>query len=384
MKIADFVTVNKKSLNRRYSKKKVPITRVVEDFIAGDIDLKADTFDELLKHKHEIFEFKFVSSHYSFFLTKFLPQVLIHSKAQDTRIAQDHYDIGNDFFNWFLGPYMIYTSGIYKTGKETLEQAQQNKIDLIAEKINLKKGDKMLDIGCGWGTLMYNSAKKYGATVTGVTIADQGYTYINEQIKKQKLEGKVNVLKIDYRDIPKEKYDKITCVEMAEHVGVKNFNKFMKQIYNLLDDDGIYYQQVAGLKSGLWNMESLVWGLFMNKYIFPGADASMPLKWYIQKLEKAGFEVRSVETIGIHYARTLHQWHVNWLKNKQHILKAYNQYWFRLWDVFLAWSVRHAEEGHGTAYQIVAHKNKPGFNRKQFIGKPALTHEQPLWKGKKK
>jgi len=382
MQISDFVAVNKKSLNKRYSKKKVPIIRVVEDYIAGDIDLKVNTFAELLKHKKEIFEFKFVSSHYRFFLTKFLPQVIIHSKAQDTRIAQDHYDIGNDFFNWFLGPYMVYTSGIYKTGKESLEQAQQNKIDLVAEKINLQKGDKMLDIGCGWGTLLYNSAKKYGATVTGVTIAEQGYQYISEQIKKQKLQGKVDVLKIDYRDIPEQKYDKITCIEMAEHVGVKNFNKFMKQVYNLLDDDGIYYQQVAGLKSGLWNMESLVWGLFMNKYIFPGADASMPLKWYIKKLENAGFEVRSVETVGIHYSNTLNQWHQNWLKNKQHVLKAYNQYWFRLWDAFLAWSTQIAAEGHATCYQIVAHKNKAAFNRKQFIGKPALTHEKEIWRKK--
>ena len=373
MKIADFVRVKKNSLTRRYQQKTVPITRVVEDYIAGDIDLTVDTFAELLKHKHEIFDFKFVSSHYSFLLTKFLPQVIIHSKAQDTRIAQDHYDIGNDFFSWFLGKPMIYTSGIYKTGKENLEQAQQNKIDLIAEKILLQKGDKMLDIGCGWGTLLYNSAKKYGAQVTGVTIAEQGYQYISEQIVKQKLQGKVNVLKIDYRDIPKQKFNKITCVEMADHVGVKNFNKFMKQIYDLLDDDGIYYQQVAGLKAGLWNMESLVWGLFMNKYIFPGADASMPLKWYVAKLEKAKFEVRSVETIGIHYSRTLNQWHENWLSNEDKILGAYNPYWFRLWDAFLAWSTNIAEEGHATCYQIVAHKNKPKFNRKRFIGKKTFA-----------
>jgi cyclopropane fatty-acyl-phospholipid synthase-like methyltransferase len=373
IKISDFVRVKKNSLTRRYQQKTVPITRVVEDYIVGDIDLTVDTFAELLKHKHEIFDFKFVSSHYSFLLTKFLPQVIIHSKAQDTRIAQDHYDIGNDFFSWFLGKPMVYTSGIYKTGKETLEQAQQNKIDLIAEKILLQKGDKMLDIGCGWGTLLYNSAKKYGAQVTGVTIAEQGYQYISEQIVKQKLQGKVNVLKIDYRDIPKQKFDKITCVEMAEHVGVKNFNKFMKQIYNLLDDDGIYYQQVAGLKAGLWNMESLVWGLFMNKYIFPGADASMPLKWYVAKLEKAKFEVRSVETIGIHYSRTLNQWHENWLSNEDKILGAYSPYWFRLWDAFLAWSTNIAEEGHATCYQIVAHKNKPKFNRKRFIGKKTFA-----------
>ena len=255
----------------------------------------------------------------------------------------------------------------------SLTMFQNDDIDLIAEKILLQKGDKMLDIGCGWGTLLYNSAKKYGAQVTGVTIAEQGYQYISEQIVKQKLQGKVNVLKIDYRDIPKQKFNKITCVEMAEHVGVKNFNKFMKQIYDLLDDDGIYYQQVAGLKAGLWNMESLVWGLFMNKYIFPGADASMPLKWYVAKLEKAKFEVRSVETIGIHYSRTLNQWHENWLSNEDKIMGAYNAYWFRLWDAFLAWSTNIAEEGHATCYQIVAHKNKPKFNRKRFIGKKTFA-----------
>lgn len=97
MKISDFVIVNQKRLEKRYRQKKVPIIRVVEDYIAGDIDLKVHSFAELLKHKHEIFQFRFVSSHYRFFLTKFLPQVIIHSKAQDTRIAQDHYDIPAEY-----------------------------------------------------------------------------------------------------------------------------------------------------------------------------------------------------------------------------------------------------------------------------------------------
>src|SRR5436190_6277531 len=143
---------------------------------------------------------------------------------------------------------MIYTSCYFITGNESLELAQENKMNLIAQKIQLKAGDELLDIGCGWGTLVAHMAKYFGANTTGVTIAQAGVDWATQQIKDYGVEDKERAWRMDYRDIPKDKkYDKITCLEMAEHVGVKNFKKFMKQIYDMLKDDGIFYLQIAGL-----------------------------------------------------------------------------------------------------------------------------------------
>jgi cyclopropane fatty-acyl-phospholipid synthase-like methyltransferase len=164
------------------------------------------------------------------------------------------------------------------------------------------------------------------------------------------------------------RYDKITCLEMAEHVGVKNFQAFLRQVYDLLEDDGIFFLQIAGLRRA-WQYEDLLWGLFMGKYVFPGADASCPLGWVIDQVEAAGFEVHSSETIGIHYSATIQHWYNNWNKpeHKAHIVQTYGEKWWRKWAWFLGWSVISPEHGCATCYQIVLHKNTQAFDRKRHF-----------------
>jgi cyclopropane fatty-acyl-phospholipid synthase-like methyltransferase len=258
-----------------------------------------------------------------------------------------------------------------------LEKAQDNKMDLIAHKMQLKPGETLLDIGCGWGTLVTHMAKHYGVDATGVTIAEAGAKWANTLIKENGVEGKARILRMDYRDIPKKKYNKISCLEMAEHVGVKNFRKFMKQCYDMLEDDGIFYIQIACLRereSVLYgpNQEDIVWGLFMNEYIFSGADASMPVSWDLVQIEKAGFEVHSIENIGIHYSKTIDYWYQNWMSNKEKVLAKYGEYIFRQYQIFLGWSVEIARQGSSTAYQITCYKNVNHFDRPRFIGKTIL------------
>ena len=154
---------------------------------------------------------------------------------------------------------------------------------------------------------------------------------------------------------------------MAEHVGVKNFQTFMQQIYDLLDDDGLFYLQIAGLRRG-FILEDLNWGLFMGKYIFPGADASTPVSWVIEQLEKVNFEVSKMENIGIHYSHTIHNWYKNWLANKEFVLSKYGTWWFRLFEIFLAWSTIIAAQGSSTCWMITAHKNLNKFDRNIYIG----------------
>jgi len=213
-----------------------------------------------------------------------VPMILTHSIEVDKREVRAVYDRGNDFYAWFLGPPMLYTSGVFESEDDSLQQAQDNKMTIACNKIHLQENETVLDIGCGWGSFACFAAEKYGARVTGVTISKEGHAFSVGQAEKKKVTDKVNFLLNDYREIPLNKYDKITCFEMAEHVGVKNFQIFLSIVSERLKDDGIFYLQIAGLRRH-WQYEDLIWGLFMNKYIFPGADASCPLNWYVGQLE---------------------------------------------------------------------------------------------------
>lgn len=366
-KITDIVVVRDPKVSSRYKDGvKVPITTFIEDYMNGRVDINCDV-QMLLQNRTHFFNYQYVAHHLKFLVTQFIPQVTIHSKAQDERVIRDHYDRGNDFFGAFLGDRMIYTSAFFKTGKESLEQAQDQKLDLVCQKMQLEQGHRLLDIGCGWGTLAAHSAKYYGTDSTGITIAQAGADYANAQIERWGVKDRARALRMDYRSIPADKYDRISCLEMAEHVGIKHFTKFMKQIAGLLKDDGIFYLQIAGLRAG-YHQESLIWGGFMAQYIFPGAEASMPLSFVVKRLEKAGFEIHSVENIGIHYSQTIQLWYHNWQSNKEAVLKAYGQWWFRCWEIFLGWSVDIAKQGNSTAFQIICNKNKDEFNRRRWFG----------------
>ena len=254
--------------------------------------------------------------------------------AADEEQVRDHYDRGDDFYAWFLGPRMIYTSGVISdiNREETLEELQDNKLAGVCEKIALKEGERMLDIGCGWGTLARFASVNYAAKVTGITLGRNQTAWGNGALRKVGIpEDQSKILCMDYRDIPVPEggYNKITCLEMAEHVGVRHFGSFLRQVNNMLEDDGTFFLQIAGLRKS-WQYEDLVWGLFMNKYIFPGADASTPLGFFIDKLEGAGFEVKSVDTIGVHYSATIWRWYRNWMANQDKVVAKYGKRWFRV------------------------------------------------------
>ena len=247
---------------------------------------------------------------------------------------RDHYDRGDDFYGWFLGPRMIYTSGIVSdiSREESLEQMQDNKLAIVCEKIGLKRGDTLLDIGCGWGTLAKYASVNYDARATGVTLGKNQTAWGNNGLRKAGIEeNQSRILCMDYRDIPQPGggYKKITCLEMAEHVGVRHFSTFSRQVYDMLDDDGVFFLQIAGLRK-CWQYEDLIWGLFMNKYIFPGADASTPLGFFVDKLEGAGFEIKGIDTVGVHYSATLWRWYRNWMANREKVEAKYGSRWFRV------------------------------------------------------
>ena len=254
--------------------------------------------------------------------------------ALDEEQVRDHYDRGDDFYGWFLGPRMIYTSGIISdiNKEETLEELQDNKLAIVCEKIDLQKGETLLDIGCGWGTLARFASVNFGAKATGITLGRNQTAWGNGALRNAGIpEEQSKILCMDYRDIPVPEggYKKITCLEMAEHVGVRHFGSFLRQVYDMLDDDGAFFLQIAGLRKS-WQYEDLTWGLFMNKYVFPGADASTPLGFFVDRLEGSGFEVKSIDTIGVHYSATLWRWYRNWLGNRDKVEAKYGKRWYRV------------------------------------------------------
>ncbi|ETI23782.1 hypothetical protein G647_05588 [Cladophialophora carrionii CBS 160.54] len=362
--------------DKYYGKNKIPMETFHEMYFDQKVSFKGDCL-EALEYRHDWASFKFTLSLFYFFFTGMIPEVLLHTRSQDEEQVRDHYDRGDDFYAWFLGPRMIYTSGIISDihREETLEELQDNKLAVVCEKIGLQPGDTLLDIGCGWGTLAKYASVNYGAHTTGVTLGRNQTKWGNDGLATAGIpDSQSRILCMDYRDIPQSppnhpagtKYKKITCLEMAEHVGVRHLGSFLRQVNDMLDDDGVFYLQIAGLRK-YWQYEDLVWGLFMNKYIFPGADASTPLGFVIDKLEGAGFEVRSVDAVGVHYSATLWRWYRNWLANADKVKNKYGVRWYRIWEFFLAWSTIISRQGSANCFQIVLVKNINSTHRIEGI-----------------
>jgi len=335
--------------------RKIPMEVLYEAYMAQKLEFTGDVYDTLLK-RNQLFSMSFTPGDVEFYLKTFIAQNLGHSMEHDESEIAHVYDRGNDFYNWFLGETMIYTSGIFRDRDETLEEGQRRKLDTVCKYVQMKPGDEHLDIGCGWGTLINHAAKHYGTNSTGITLAKEQAEWAWGVADEMGTRDNIQIFVDDYRNLPAKRYDKITCLEMAEHVGIKNFQKFLLQVKGMLKDDGIFYLQIAGLRRP-WQYEDLVWGLFMGKYIFPAADASCPLGFVVDQVERAGFEVHRVENCGVHYSLTIKKWYDNWVANKEAVLEKYGERWFRMWMIFLAWSAIIAAQGSSTVFMITLTKN---------------------------
>jgi sphingolipid C9-methyltransferase len=357
---------------------KIPMYDFIEGYIDGRFEVNEDLLD-FLRRKEEFINYRLTVGQVGFILGSFVPSVLVHTRAMDKKLVCGHYDRGNDFFAAFLGELMVYTSAFFVTGKESLEEAQLNKLNIVGQKLQLRAGERLLDVGCGWGTLVKHCASAFGVDATGVTLSARQAELGTERIAAAGLQDRARVLTLDYRAIPQQRYDKISVLEMAEHVGIRNFQKFLRQLSGMLTEDGLFFLQIAGLRRN-WTPEDFSWGMFMSKYIFQGADASLPLSFVTKQLECAGFEIHSVENVGIHYSMTINHWYQNWLSNREAVVKAYGERWYRLWKLFLAWSVLVPERGGSTCFQVVCNKNQSGFNRYRFVGEQRRLGETPVRK----
>ncbi|OAX41843.1 sphingolipid C9-methyltransferase [Rhizopogon vinicolor AM-OR11-026] len=365
--LEEYITIKDPELREKYhGKEKIPMQVFHDAYFEGKIDFNGDVLD-ILEERHDWTKMIMTPELFKYVFANLLPEVIVHSQSQDEEQVRDHYDRGDDFYEWFLGPRMIYTSGVILDAEKdaSLEELQDNKLRLVCSKLNLKPEDRLLDVGCGWGTLATYAAKNYGCDVTGITLGKNQTKFGNERIKTNGVTpDKARILCMDYREIPggPGHFTKIVSLEMAEHVGIRRYGSFMRQMYDLLDDEGIFVLQVAGIRPS-WQYEDLIWGLFMNKYVFPGADASCSLGWVVGQVEAAGFEVKNIDVLGVHYSATIWRWYLNWVENREKVVAKYGERWYRIWVFFLAYSTIISRQGSASVFQLTLHKNLNAYHR---------------------
>ena len=240
-----------------------------------------------------------------------------------------HYDLSDDLYNLFLDPKKQYSCGYFRNEDDTLENAQNNKIQHIIKKLNIQPNQKVLDIGCGWGSLAIDIARATNCEVVGITLSKNQFDYCIKKTKEFNLENQVKFKLIDYREL-NEKFDRIVSVGMFEHVGRKFYKRFFKQIEKLLNDDGVSLIHTIGSVNPPRDPHP-----WITKYIFPGGYTPS-LSEVTTPIEKAGLIVSDIEVLKLHYAHTLRHWKENCINNKEQIIEMFDERFFRMWEFYLA------------------------------------------------
>ncbi len=227
-----------------------------------------------------------------------------HSIERDAAAVRYHYDVGNEFFSLFLDDTMTYSCGIFSRGAQTLEEAQRTKLDLVAKKLGLEPGMRLLDVGCGWGSFAIHAAREYGAEVIGVTLSPPQAELARRKVAQAGLEDDIEIRVADYRQLPGSSFDAIASIGMAEHVGESQIDRYASSLFELLRPGGVLLNHaIAALDPDDEPLEDL----FSTRYVFPDGEP-LPLSRVQLALERAGFHTDHVEAFREDYAVTLRHW----------------------------------------------------------------------------
>ena len=257
----------------------------------------------------------------------------VHTKRRDSDAISHHYDVSNTFYRWVLGPSMAYTCAVFPKADATLEEAQEEKFDLVCRKLGLERGMRLLDVGCGWGGLAIHAAKHYGVDVVAVTLSQQQASWGQESVEREGLGHLVQIRYQDYRDVPETGFDRISSIGLTEHIGAHNYPAYFSFLKSRLNPTGRLLnhcitrtdtRQRTTYKNG-----------FINRYIFPDGEL-VPVGQLVAPMEDAGFEVRHEENLREHYALTLMHWSRNLDEHWDEAVAEVGLGKARVWKLYLA------------------------------------------------
>lgn len=268
-----------------------------------------------------------------------------------------HYDVSNEFYRLWLDPEMVYTCAYFRDEKQSLADAQIEKLDYLCRKLRLKAGQTLLDIGCGWGALAIHAAKKYGVKVHGITLSENQVRSAQQKVAEAGLEDQVKIELCDYRNLPKDaKYDRVVSVGMFEHIGIKNFPVYFGVVKRVLKRGGLFLNHGITNDTG-WLRTPVT--RFINKYIFPDGELAR-VSDVSDAMEKAGFEVLDMESLRRHYAFTLRHWVKSLEENCEEAIRQTNEVTYRLWRLYMSGSAYYFDEGSiGVSQLLVGHIHDP-------------------------
>jgi cyclopropane-fatty-acyl-phospholipid synthase len=275
-----------------------------------------------------------------------------HTIARDRRAVQHHYDVGNDFFALFLDSSMTYSCALFSRGASTLEEAQEAKLDLVCTKLGLREGERVLDVGCGWGSFALHAARRYGVHVLGVTLSERQAQLAADRAAEAGLRDQVEIRVADYRELAGGQFDAITSIGMVEHVGEERIDLYARTLYELLAPGGrLLNHGIAKLK----DFDTPDEGPFSERFVFPDG-VPLPLSRIIQALERTGFVPRHVEGLADDYAQTLGHWIQRFEDRYEDAVRLGGVERARVWRLYLRAARQGFQTGWASVYQVLAHR----------------------------
>lgn len=267
--------------------------------------------------------------------SSFFSRFQVKAKQREKENIEYHYNVPPTFYRLFLGDTMGYTCGYYPSETATMDEAQNEKMDIVCRKLRLVQGENLLDIGCGWGNFAVFAAKYYGANVTGITLSSEQKAYADSWIEQEGLSKKIDIKLLNYRDLGTRMFDKVSCVGMSEHVGKANMSGFFKTVHNSLKKGGLFLQHTittnVDRKKGYENS-------FLDKYMFPGGELMFEHD-LVNLASDSGFELLNAENFRPHYVKTLNDWIVRMETHKDKLLQVVSDNVYRIYHVFFIGSL---------------------------------------------
>ncbi len=280
-----------------------------------------------------------------------------HTIERDRRAVRYHYDVSNDFYRLWLDKRLVYSSAYFEQESDSLDQAQEQKLDLICRKLRLKPGQRLLDLGCGWGSLVMLAAERYGVDATGITLSEPQAELANQRIREAGLADRCRVQVLDYREIDAERrFDALSSVGMFEHVGGSLLPTYFAQAFHLLKPGGVFLNQGIARTA---NEKPAALPDFNSTYVFPDGEL-LPISETLNAAERSNFEVRDVESLREHYAMTLRHWVRNLEAHYKEALQFVDEPTYRVWRLFMSGSAHGFTSGRLNVYQALLVKPGPG------------------------